>query len=73
MKYIEPQMVTWFVWKNDKDVRLCKTVEDGTTDDLVNYRNLVNLATVPGTLLCKERASFGLQTKEGRSVVFRVW
>jgi len=73
VKYIEPQMVTWFVWKNDKDVRLCKTVEDGTTDDLVNYRNLVNLATVPGTLLCKERASFGLQTKEGISVVFRVW
>ena len=26
--------VTWFVWKNDANDRLCKMVEEGTTDDL---------------------------------------
>ena len=34
---LESQMVTWFVWKNDKDGRLCKTVEEGTSGDLVTY------------------------------------
>ena len=28
---------TWYVWKSDQDNKLCKAVEEGTTQDLFNH------------------------------------
>lgn len=28
---------TWYVWKSDQDNKLCKAVEEGTTEDLFNH------------------------------------
>ena len=33
----EESVATWYVWKNDADNRLCRVLEDGTTNDLQLY------------------------------------
>ena len=37
----ESQPVTWYVWRKNTDGRLCKMVEEGTTDDLFDHISLM--------------------------------